>query len=71
MTRILVVDNSKIDQTRAGTLLEQMEGLTLSYADNGQQAVDAIEKDRPDIVLTDLRMPVMDGLELIERIRGD
>ena len=71
MTRILVVDNSKIDQTRAGTLLEQMEGLTLSYADNGQQAVEAIGNGRPDIVLTDLRMPVMDGLELIERIRGD
>ena len=36
---------------------------------NGKQALEVYERERPDIILTDIRMPVMDGLELIARIR--
>ena len=36
---------------------------------NGKQALEIYEKERPDILLTDIRMPVMDGLELIAHIR--
>ena len=38
-------------------------------AANGKQALEIYEADKPDIILTDIKMPVMDGLELIARIR--
>ncbi len=41
----------------------------VSTAANGAEGLDAFLSDHPDLVLTDLRMPVMDGFELIERIR--
>lgn len=45
-------------------------GYTLTSAClNGFQALDAIRKDNPDIVITDIRMPVMDGIQLIQKTR--
>lgn len=41
----------------------------IGCAVNGKQALELYEKEHPDILLTDIRMPVMDGLELIARIR--
>ncbi|MCZ6572449.1 MAG: response regulator [Planctomycetota bacterium] len=69
MTTALVVDDAKVDQLLAGTLLENQAGLTVVYANDGRQALAAIERATPDIVVTDLRMPDMDGLELVESIR--
>jgi CheY-like chemotaxis protein len=45
-------------------------GLTVLRAADGREAFEAVVEHRPDIVLTDLGMPVMDGWELIEAIRG-
>ena len=45
-------------------------GLELAgYAENGQMAYDMIMEKRPDIVITDITMPIIDGLELIERVQ--
>lgn len=45
-------------------------GFTVSgYAGNGVQALEMIEKDQPDVVMTDIRMPYMDGMELSKNIR--
>lgn len=65
---ILVVDDAPIDRTVAGDFVSQA-GHTVRFAENGDQAIDAIEADAPDIVLTDLRMPGMDGLELVRTLR--
>jgi CheY-like chemotaxis protein len=45
-------------------------GMTVLRASDGRAAFEAIVEHRPDVVLTDLGMPVMDGWELIEAIRG-
>ena len=45
-------------------------GMTVLRAPDGQAALEKIVEHRPDVVLTDLGMPVMDGWELIEAIRG-
>lgn len=69
MARVLVVD----DEFGILRLLEDVfsdEGHSVELAVNGKQALERIEDQRPDIVLTDFMMPVMDGAELIKSIRA-
>ena len=69
MPHILVVDDSQVDRTLVGGLLMKAEGVDVSFATNGADALDQIRKSRPDIVVTDLQMPEKDGLELVTAIR--
>ena len=69
MPIVLVVDDSPLDRTRTGGLLKKGEGLSPIYASNGREALEKIATEKPDIVLSDLQMPEMDGLELVETIR--
>jgi CheY-like chemotaxis protein len=69
MAVVLVVDDSPLDRTRTGGLLKKGDGLTPVYATNGREALAIIERDKPDIVLSDVQMPEMNGLELVETIR--
>ncbi|WP_280155972.1 ATP-binding protein [Piscinibacter sp. XHJ-5] len=67
--KVLVVDD--IDANR-GPVLEFMGrlGFDMIEADNGDSAIRCVETERPDIVLMDSVMPVMDGMEAIRRLRG-
>jgi CheY-like chemotaxis protein/anti-sigma regulatory factor (Ser/Thr protein kinase) len=67
---VLIVDDNAIDRRLAARLLEKV-GMTPCFAENGQEALEVIERTPPDIVLTDMLMPVMDGLELVQRIKSD
>jgi CheY-like chemotaxis protein/anti-sigma regulatory factor (Ser/Thr protein kinase) len=67
---VLVVDDTPVDRRRAGGLVEAVLGWQVAYADNGVTALAAIEQQTPAVVLTDLQMPVMGGLELVEAVRG-
>jgi len=69
MPVVLVVDDSPLDRTRAGGLLKKGDSLAPIYASNGREALEVIAREMPDIVLSDLQMPDMDGLELVEAIR--
>ena len=69
MARILVVDDSPLERKAAGRLIEREEGLEVSYATNGTEALAAMAARLPDLVLTDLLMPDMDGLELVAEVR--
>jgi CheY-like chemotaxis protein len=69
MPVVLVVDDSPLDRTRTGGLLKKAEGLSPIFATNGREALEKIAAEKPDIVLSDLHMPEMDGLELVETIR--
>ena len=67
---ILVVDDSIVSQRLAGGLIQQGTGRAVVYASNGAEAMTLLETIDPCIVLTDLQMPVMDGLALVEAIRA-
>jgi len=66
---VLVVDDSHTECRLAGAIAEKHAGLRAVYAPNGKEALARILEEPPDVVLTDLQMPVMDGLELVTLIR--
>lgn len=70
MATVLVVDDAVLDRQVAGTCVEE-QGLVPLYANNGREALEVIEREKPDVVLTDLQMPEMDGLALVKRVRRD
>lgn len=64
---VLIVD----DDPRVADVLQEFledEGFTVTYEINGKKALNAIERDPPDLVLADMRMPVMDGITLLREI---
>ena len=66
--QILVVDDNPVNRILACRILEK-EGFSVSLADNGKEAVDCVLRDMYDVVLMDLSMPVMDGIEATLKIR--
>lgn len=68
MPTVLVVDDTAVDRRLAGGLLESAPSLEVSYAENGQEALLKIGMRLPDLVVTDLQMPIIDGLELVTTI---
>lgn len=69
MVTVLVVDDSAMDRRLAGTLLKRA-GFDPSFAEDGAAALALLEQSAPDIVVTDMQMPEMDGLELVREARG-
>ena len=67
--KILVVDDSPIDRRLASGLLTKA-GFTVTLAENGHEALASLARERADLVLTDLQMPEMDGLTLVEEVRS-
>ncbi len=67
---VLVVDDSVIQRRVTSRLVEKDGQYEVVTANNGQEALRAIERQRPDVVLTDLHMPEMNGLELVGQIRS-
>jgi CheY-like chemotaxis protein len=67
--RVLVVDDSAIDRRIAGGLLEREGNLVVAYAGDGREALDAIDAGPPAVVVTDMQMPGLDGLGLVEEVR--
>lgn len=65
MTSVLVVDDSQVDLRLVGELLEKDANLQLHYAADGAEALAKMQHALPDVVVTDLVMPEVDGLELV------
>ncbi|MFX3624409.1 MAG: response regulator [Ectobacillus sp.] len=66
--KILIVD----DQYRIRILLNevfQKEGYKTYQAANGFQAIDIVKKDKPDLVILDMKIPGMDGIEILKRLK--
>ncbi|MCB9412074.1 MAG: response regulator [Actinobacteria bacterium] len=68
--KVLLVEDNAVNQRVAVAMLETL-GLEVSVAPHGESALELFCRDRPDIVLMDLQMPVMDGFAATERIRAD
>lgn len=67
---VLAVDDS-ITQVTGMQILLQQYGYEVMTAANGQLALDAVRERRPDLVVTDLQMPEMDGLQLVATLRNE
>ncbi len=65
---ILVVDDNEINRMLASKVLSKW-GLKVSFAENGQIALDKVQQEHYDLILMDLHMPVMDGMEASKAIR--
>ena len=67
---VLLVDDHALLRTGVANIINQEPDLhVVAEAGNGVEALDAFEQHRPDVTLLDLRMPVMEGVEAIRRIR--
>lgn len=71
MTTILVVDDSAMDRRVAGGLLEKEPDCQVLYAEDGAAALQSVEANLPDVVVTDMVMPRLDGLQLVEAMKRD
>jgi len=67
---ILVVDDEANFREIFSTKLT-MAGFRTEMAENGKQAIEKARRDRPDIVLMDVKMPEMDGIEAFMRLKED
>ena len=66
--RVLIVDDEPDIRATVSAMLE-IEGYAVSEAANGADALAAVENDPPDVILLDMRMPVLDGWDFAAEMR--
>ena len=69
MVRVLIVDDSPLELQLASRLVERRPEWLLSFASSGGEALAQMAREIPDVVLSDLKLLGMDGLELLKEIR--
>jgi two-component system, LytTR family, response regulator LytT len=69
--RTLVVDDEKLARDRLIGFLAKLQGVqVVGQAENGVEAVERIERDKPDLVFLDVQMPGMDGFDVLKALPG-
>ena len=71
MSKILIVDDALTDRALVGGLLSKSMDCTIYEAADGKEALSQIEEYQPDLVLTDLDMPLMNGMELVTAVKDE
>jgi two-component system chemotaxis response regulator CheY len=65
----MIVDDSKTSQMLVKTTLQRIAGLEFVTADDGRAALEVMKNEHVDLLVTDINMPEMDGIELIRAVR--
>jgi two-component system chemotaxis response regulator CheY len=68
--KILLVDDEAHIRKYVSLILKQLGVTSLLEAGNGEDAIAIYQRERPDVVLLDVNMPIMDGLETLRRLRA-
>ena len=68
MTKVLVIDDEQGIRNLLDTLLSR-KGYDVVLADGGRKGLELIRRERPDVVVLDLKMPEMDGVAVLQQIR--
>lgn len=72
MIRVLIADDQRLLRDGLQTILQLEDDLeVVGVSENGQEACEAVREKRPDIVLMDIKMPVLDGIEAMKLIKRD
>ena len=69
--KILVVDDERDILKMLSLEAEDFDNLELSFAHNGREALDLLKEESFDALITDLRMPLMGGIDLLKEIRKE
>ena len=70
MIRVIVADDNPVIRGGVKSLLESADGIAVvGEAANGREAIDLTEREHPDVVLCDVRMPIMDGIEAVGKLQ--
>ena len=70
MTKVLLVEDNEMNRDMLSRRLTR-RGFEVVFAVDGQQGVDLAKSERPDIILMDLSLPVLDGWEATRRVKAD
>jgi two-component system, cell cycle response regulator DivK len=70
MTRVLLVEDNEMNRDMLSRRLTR-RGFEVIFAVDGQQGVDLARAERPDIILMDMSLPVLDGWEATRRVKAD
>ena len=68
MAKVLLVDDAAFMRMRCAKVLNKL-GHTVVEAENGLQALDVFDREKPELVLLDITMPEMDGIEALKAIK--
>jgi len=69
MRTVLIADDSRTTQMLVKTTLQRIPNLAFLMADNGVEALNVLKAERVDLLVTDINMPEMDGIDLVRAVR--